>query len=460
MKINETMRGQLPRVAEPVALDHARLGRHGWKVTIPGGRPLATPAVEGGRVFLGGGFGSYDFYAFDALTGRLAWQYQTEDDGPTAAVVVEERVVFNTESCELEVLTVEGRRVWKKWLGDPLLSMPAVAGGRIFMVYPASRTDRRHYLACFDLHAGHEYWNRPIAGEIITCPVLADDEVYLTSLDGTMACFRQSDGEPVWNEPRNATSAPAVWQRQCYFSQRHEMPAPEAISSEKAYEYAAQQMESLSSKLSAPGTPVQTYEDTVSHADYLDHDKRQRRSPHYKMHAMYDGAVGFGGSKGDSKIDQAMRNLGTAHVSGVWAFQGSKPFLHDGRLYSSIGDTLHCVDPQSRDVHWKRKLREEADQTELLDTLLTPPALVNGKIFLGTLDGRVLCLSDLTGDELWSARIGEPVVFQPAVVAGRLYVATHAGSLFCLETGDPNDDGWHMWGATPAHNGLVEMAMV
>ena len=45
--------------------------------------------------------------------------------------------------------------------------------------------------------------------------------------------------------------------------------------------------------------------------------------------------------------------------------------------------------------------------------------------------------------------------FQPAVAQGRIYVPTRFGTLFCLETGDPGDDGWHMWGATPAHNGLA-----
>ncbi len=33
-----------------------------WKVTIPGNRPLATPAIANGKVFVGGGFGSHEFY--------------------------------------------------------------------------------------------------------------------------------------------------------------------------------------------------------------------------------------------------------------------------------------------------------------------------------------------------------------------------------------------------------------
>ena len=106
--------------------------------------------------------------------------------------------------------------------------------------------------------------------------------------------------------------------------------------------------------------------------------------------------------------------------------------------------------------YWKRVLHEHTGQTELLDSTLTPPAIVNGKVFLGTLGGEVFCLCAWSGDHLWSVRVGEPVLFQPAVARGRVYATTQAGNLFCLETGDPDDDGWLMWGAGPDHNGRPE----
>jgi outer membrane protein assembly factor BamB len=65
----------------------------------------------------------------------------------------------------------------------------------------------------------------------------------------------------------------------------------------------------------------------------------------------------------------------------------------------------------------------------------------------------VHCLAAETGEALWSVPLGEPVIFQPAVAGGRVYAATDAGSLFCIETADPKDDGWWMWGADAAHNG-------
>jgi outer membrane protein assembly factor BamB len=193
---------------------------------------------------------------------------------------------------------------------------------------------------------------------------------------------------------------------------------------------------------------------TGTPADYLDHGKRRRRSPRDLACEMADGSVGFAFYKGDAKMAQAMHNLGKGHISDVWAHQGSKPFLWRGRLYSALGDALHCVDPETRTPHWKRTLHERDPKAELLDGLLTPPALVNGKAFVGTLAGEVCCLSAWSGDLLWSVAVGEPILFQPAVAGGRVFVTTQAGSLLGLETGDPKDDGWLMWGAGPDHNGL------
>ena len=87
MKIDEELRGKLPKVPPPESWQDPQGHRTGWKLKIPGERTLATPAVVDGRIFLGGGFGSYDFYALDAASGAVLWQYQTTDDGPTAAVV-------------------------------------------------------------------------------------------------------------------------------------------------------------------------------------------------------------------------------------------------------------------------------------------------------------------------------------------------------------------------------------
>jgi outer membrane protein assembly factor BamB len=450
MKIPSNLRGKMPQVGAPTAFQTKDGAVRGWKVAVPGGRPLATPAIADGRIFLGGGFGSYDFYAFDAESGGIAWQYQTADDGPTAAVVCDGYIAFNTESCELEVLTLEGRAVWKRWLGDPLMSMPAISGGRVFVAYPDSHGNHDHHLAAFELRTGREVWKQRLDGEIITAPVLAGEHIYLATLDGRLGCFRQDNGKPVWQESRNATSAPVVWKGQCYFSQRREVPP------ERASGGAPQQSEHVAARGMDVNADTLPFPCTGTPASYLDYAKRQRRSPLDLACEMADYAVGFGAHKGHAKIAQAMHNLGKGHVSSVWAHQGSRPCIWRGRLYSALGDALHCVDPETRTPFWKRHVHEDTQRGELLDGMLTPPSIVNGKVFVGTIQGEVCCLSAWSGDLLWSVRLGEPILFQPAVARGRVYVATQAGNLFCLETGDLADDGWLMWGAGSDHNARPE----
>jgi outer membrane protein assembly factor BamB len=450
MKIDPKQQGHLPRVDAPSPFLSPDGRFRGWRVAIPGRRSLATPAVVDGRVFVGGGFGSYDFYAFDARDGRLVWQYQTSDDGPTAAAVAEGHVVFNTESCELEVLTVEGAPVWKKWLGDPLMSMPAVAAGRVYMAYPDSKGDHRHYLACFNLRTGQEYWKQPIEGEIITAPVLADGAIHFATLGGTLYRLGQEDGRVECQEPRNATSSPVVWEGECFFSQRQEVAEgdPARPDVHQAEHLAARRMRDAA---------FRHYAGTARKADYLDHAKRARRSARYMASQHLDFGVGFSALKGDAKMFQAMQNLGKGHVHEVWTYQGSKPFVHWARLYAAHGDTVTSADPRSDQVYWKTKLGPEpAKGEELLDSPLTPPAIANGKLFFGTVHGEVHCLSAESGASLWSVPIGEPIVFQPAVVGGRVYVGTDSGTLVCLETGDEADDAWQMWGADAAHNGKID----
>jgi outer membrane protein assembly factor BamB len=277
--------------------------------------------------------------------------------------------------------------------------------------------------------------------------VLADDEVYFSTLDGTLYCCSQNDGSLIWSEHCNATSSPVVVEKKCYFSQREEVVPNEG-------EPGVQQTEHCARRASASRAKTRRYRSTSRKADYLDFTKRQARSARHAAYAAYDAHVGFAASKGSAKIAQAMRNLGHGHVSGLWAFQGSKPFFSKGRLFASMGDAVYCVDADSEQLVWKRHLAGAADD-EPVDSVVTPPALVNGKVFVCTATGGVFALSADSGEIVWRADVGEPVLYQPAIARGRVYVPTQLGALYCLETCDLDDDGWLMWGATPSHNGLA-----
>src|SRR5262249_41393120 len=151
--------------------------------------------------------------------------------------------------------------------------------------------------------------------------------VHFATLGGSLYRLRQQDGHVEWHErKKNATCSPVVWEDECYFSQRVEVAAVAAQNE-------ACQWEQLAA-CSGPAAHARErqYAGTARQADYLDHAKRMRRSPRYAASGLKDMGVGFGSAKGDAKMAQAMRNLGTGHVHGVWAYQGSKPFVSRGRL--------------------------------------------------------------------------------------------------------------------------------
>ncbi len=202
--------GRVRVSGNPVAFKDEATGFAGWRLLLEPNRAMPTPALGHGRLFVGGGFGSYDFYAFDAHSGALAWHLHTKDDGPTAAVLANGVAVFNTECCTLEVVeTATGRVVWEKWLGDPLLAQPAVMQERVFMVYPKSG---KHVVGAFTLKEGRPLWETCIDHDVITAPVIAEGKVWLATFDGMVWCLDPQTGRVEWNQPLQATSAPWVYQ--------------------------------------------------------------------------------------------------------------------------------------------------------------------------------------------------------------------------------------------------------
>src|SRR3712207_6456634 len=259
IKIDLSAAVKVPLPSEMKELEPAAFktsdGKTGWVVRVPGGRPLATPAYSNGTLFVGGGYGSHEFYAFDAKTGRMVWKVNAGDDGPTAAVVEDGLVAFNTESCTLVVVDEKtGKLVWQEWLGDPLMSQPAVSKGKLYMAYPAGQRGHAnvqqnaiphvqqnqqsaaahvvakpvqnarqkdskqdadeevgsHRLLCADLKTGKHIWERAISSDVISAPVVSEGKVYFTTFDGTSYSLDAADGSVAWKKRNAGTSAPLV----------------------------------------------------------------------------------------------------------------------------------------------------------------------------------------------------------------------------------------------------------
>jgi len=413
-------------------------GRKGWKVKVQRPLPLPTPAVSSGKVYIGGGFGSYEFYALDAESGKPLWLFHCGDDGPTAAVVANDCVAFNTESCILYVLDAKtGKKLWGKWLGDPLMSQPAIEGDRIVMAYPNQKGG--HSLSCMGLKTGEEFWAKDIPGEVISTPVISDGKAYASTLEGSVHCFALGTGDKLFSREHQATSAPWIWQGEVYVSLRED--DERIVEGEKTLVRTEGQ-----GRITKSGERDNKDLWAKQDASYLNIEHSSRYAEEQKA---LDASVGFSAAPAAAKLAQSEENLGIASVSGVWAYQGSRPTIIEGVSYSSMGDTLKALDAASGKVIWKRYI-------EIKDSPggrpFSPPSYASGKLYLGAVTGEIICLNAKDGDELWRYDCGEPVRFQPAVVDGKVYWGTDAGTVFCLEAKDPTATGWAMWGGNAQHN--------
>jgi outer membrane protein assembly factor BamB len=405
-----------------------------------------------------GGFHSKEFYCLKADTGAFVWGMNLDDDGPTAAVCVDDVVVFNTESCTIFALDGQtGKHLWSYFLGDPLTSTPTIANGKVFTSYPAAgrgqpqnkeekKEDKNnkgappcsHVLAAFELKTGKILWQRWIDSDVMSAPVAVGKELYITSFAGVVYQFSQEDGKILSAVKSRATCAPVVVGKNVYLTRRTDDgkgAVKEAI--------AAQDKESRQ--------PI--YQTGERDAPYID-PKVQEKSELAKDAKKLDAGNGFAaGAPQAANPAAAKGNVGQGNVSTMQAFQGSRPLHLNGRNFNCMGDEVVCTDPESGKAQWSYKL--SGDLKKEGGFLGAPPASAGGMLFLVTLAGDLLQMDPADGKVVKTWKVGHPVRFQPAIEGGKIYVGTQDGKVVCIETGDPKFTGWSCWGANPAHTGFV-----
>ena len=427
-------------------------GKTGWVLRIPGRRPIATPAYADGMLFVGGGYGSHEFYALDANTGKVIWKIQTGDDGPTAAVVSDGMVAFNTESCTLLVVDEQsGRVIWQEWLGDPLMSQPAIDKRILYMAHPAA-TGRptkpvlfhpdpatpggSHRLLAAELTTGRHIWEQEIAGDVITAPVLSDGTVYFTTFDGTSYALNAADGSVVWVKTSAGTSAPVVSKGQLYETRKGQAgkDTVEGLARVDAKKGEARDKDLLAQ----------------SKADYLQAGKGGGVALSGATVTALDTSVGFGAAPAPANLKAADDAVGVNTVAGAWAYQGSRAALSKGQILNAQGNYLNSVRASDGRPSWKVKVVGAPSAAG--GQVFSPPAVGRDYLYLAGATGYLVSVRQSDGGVGFSYAMKAPRAFQPALANGNVYAATSDGRLICLKTGNKDADGWYAWGGNAQHN--------
>lgn len=410
----------------------------GFRVRLPSRAPVVTPTVHRGLVLASGGFQSSELYAFRAETGELAWAISLDDDGPSVAACEDDVCVINTESCTIYALdAASGRMLWSWWLGDPLMSAPAIASGLVYTAFPAGGGRDSHVLAAFDLRTGEHRWGRWIDSDVMSAPVIDGGRLYAATFAGTLYELDPTTGEILAARRTRATSAPVVAAGQLSYTRR-----TDARGSGEVREGLARHRE---------GRALVTAE---RRAVWLD-GRVQARSAYARQGSALDSSNGFGGgAPASANARAAFANVGRGSVSTLQAYQGSRMAHRDGGLYATFGDRVVSTDAESGSERWSVPLAGALERAG--GALGTAPALAGDSLFVATLAGQVLRIDPSTGAVRERYDAGAPLRSQPAIVDGWIYVGTENGRLVAIDTGDRTLTGWSTWGANAARTGTPE----
>ncbi|MBI1901522.1 MAG: PQQ-binding-like beta-propeller repeat protein [Planctomycetia bacterium] len=129
---------------------------------------------------------------------------------------------------------------------------------------------------------------------------------------------------------------------------------------------------------------------------------------------------------------QAAANIGLGNVSTIQVFQGSRLLYDNGRLVNCMGDAVVCIAAKTGKTLWSTKLDGELEKTG--GHLATAPVAAGGFVFLATVSGKVLQIDRENGAVAKTYDIGSPLRSPPAIDDGRIYVGTQDGKVVCIDT--------------------------
>ncbi|MBN4077598.1 PQQ-binding-like beta-propeller repeat protein, partial [bacterium AH-315-C20] len=410
---------------------------NGFEIKLPANNGVPSPSFYNGQLYVSGGFGSKQFFCFDAETGEKTWGVDLDDDGPSSAVIKDGIVVFNTESCTIFACEEEsGKQLWSHWLGDPLMSTPTIANNLVFTTYPAygnwgtvedyaditeGKFNPTHVLIAFDLRTGAIQWQKWIDGDAIMAPVADGDDLHLTSFTGTYYVVDQKTGEFKSANRMRGTSAPTICKTGILMSKRSDKLHEDDNASESIMFF------SLNS-----GQWAENYK--REEADYLDH--KIQNSSRLKSSADHDDAGnGFSaGAPASANANKAMMNIGQSNVSSLQAFVGSRTLNYNGRNFNTMGDSLVCTDETSGEAKWKIGIK--GDSKTQGGFMGTPPIKVGDCILIATYNGDLVLYTSIDGKEKKRWSTGEHIRSQPIAENGWIYASTTTGKIVAINTKD------------------------
>lgn len=139
------------------------------------------------------------------------WQYNAQGGVSGTPVVRDNVVIIGTLHGEIQAAEVsDGRRLGYKVVEGAVVGTPVLDGSRVIFAMSATKES----VASMDLGSGERVWTFA-AGPVESAPLLYENSVFVTTLQGSLICIDKFKGEETWKftpeeDNRSMRSSPAT----------------------------------------------------------------------------------------------------------------------------------------------------------------------------------------------------------------------------------------------------------
>jgi outer membrane protein assembly factor BamB len=417
--------------------------------------PCEILCFGGGSLYVG--TYTYHIFALNGTTGALEWTARKEGLAAYSAIYADGRLFHGDGSTRMTCYNATtGEILWDDIMaGREFFSYgEAYAYGRIFAKNIGVPTG---FIGCWDGATGALLWkNEPAYYQLgYLTPCVGDGKLYTIRSDGTsfagrtplsahFACYDCFTGDILWTVPYQFTS-PTLGYGNLY-----------GVSGGTIYCFADVQApwSYYRGNVSAPGIgqsgPTNI---TVPRWKFPTGDAVQSSA------AVVEGKVYFGSN--DKNIYCLDAYTGTK----IWNYtteykQRSSPAVYDGKVYVGPDDGyVYCFSANDGSVIWKHNIYAGNVPPILIEVSSfqprSSPLIMNNRLYVGALDGKVYCLDIGDGSTRWTYTTGNPICGSPAYSNGTIFIASTDRNMYAFDA----TSGTKLWNwTTPKNTGQLHFA--
>jgi outer membrane protein assembly factor BamB len=332
-------------------------------------------AIESSAIFYNNRiyFGSNDWfvYCINGKTGQLQWKYETGNMIRSTPAIANKRLYIGSQDYHLYCLNaISGEFIWKYRTNGAIDSSPLIIGESVIV---GSYDGKLYSLNTED---GSMQWVFDTGGEIWGSPAYSDNCIYIGSIDGKMHCVWVTNGTERWNFTTNQFAS---------FRGIYSTP------------------------IIAENKVIFGSEDNIVYCLNISNGKR----------IWMFKTTGFVYS--------------SAAVSSDKIFVTSLEEENDGILYAlplnnPNGDSL--ITPS--EVIWKFTTHDYDGGSSPIVSVSSGWVVVGSNAGDAGGDGKVYCLDEDTGEEIWNSTTNGDIHGTPQVALNRVYIGSLDNNMYCL----------------------------